>query len=86
MDADADSLGSMTVSMSHHAKQVHGVEALCMFLLITNGVWSLVKDVQVGVTAFFGHDCRLSFHASTVMALAEAMQTVLSLYSLLQFV
>ncbi len=86
VDADADSLGSMTVSMSQHAKQVYGVEALCMFLLITDGVWSLVKDVQVGATAFFGHDCRLSFHASTVMALAEAMQTVLSLYSLLQFV
>lgn len=49
VDADADSLGSMTGSMSHHAKQLHGVEALCMFLLITDGVWSLVKDVQVQV-------------------------------------
>jgi len=86
VDADVDSLGSVTKSMSQHAKQLHGIEALCMFLLTTDGVWSLVKDVQVGVTAFFGHDCRPSFHASTVMARAEAMQTVLSLYSLLQFV
>ncbi|DBB18600.1 TPA: hypothetical protein ACH3X3_000227 [Trebouxia sp. C0006] len=44
---DADSPGSMTESMSQHAKQLRGVEALCMFLLVTTGVWSLVKDVQV---------------------------------------
>ncbi len=86
VDADADSLGSMTGSMSQHAKQLHGVEALCIFLLITDGIWSLVTDVQVGVTAFFGHDCRLSFHASSVMARAEVMQTALSLYSFLRFV
>ncbi len=84
--ADADSPGSMTESMSQHAKQLRGVEALCMFLLVTNGVWSLVKDVQVGVIAFFEHDCRLSFYASTVMARAEVVQTVLSLYYFLWFV
>jgi hypothetical protein len=67
VDADSDSLDSMTGSMSQHAKQLHGVEALCMFLLTTDGVWSLVQDVQVGVAACFGHDCRLSFHASTVI-------------------
>ncbi|KAL0041162.1 hypothetical protein WJX77_007260 [Trebouxia sp. C0004] len=49
VDADADSLGSMTGSMSQHVKQLHGVEALCMFLLITDSVWSLVKDVEVQV-------------------------------------
>lgn len=80
-DADADSLGSMTGSTSQHTKHLHGVEALCMFLLITDGVWSLVKDVQVGVTAFLRHDCRLSFHASTVMMLqkeiADGAQSVL---------
>ena len=86
VDADADSPGSMTGSMSQHAKQLHGVEALCMFLLVTDGAWSLVKDVQVGVTAFFGHKCRPSLHASTVMARAKVLQTMLSLYSLLQFV
>lgn len=86
VDADADSLGSMTGSMSQHVKQLHGVEALCMFLLITDGVWSLVKEVQVGATAFFGHDCRVSLHASTVIARAETMQMVVSLYSFLQFV
>lgn len=84
--ADADSPGSMTESMSQHAKQLRGVEALCMFLLVTTGVWSLVKDVQVGVIAFFEHDCRLSFYASTVMARAEVVQTVLSLYYFLWFV
>ena len=81
VDTDADSLGSMTESMLQHAKQLHGVEALSMFLLITDGVWSLVKEVQVGVTALYGHDCRLGLYASTVMARAEVMQAVLSLYS-----